>query len=52
MRKFKSVPQAQRFAAANASVQNLSNLGRLLVSAQHYRNLRISAFAEWSRVVT
>jgi putative transposase len=26
-------------------------LGRHLVRAQHYRKLRISAFAEWSRAV-
>ena len=52
MRKFKSVRQAQRFLGAHAAVQNLFNLGRHLVRAKHYRDLRISAFAEWSRVVT
>jgi putative transposase len=26
-------------------------LGRHLVRAEHYRNLRISAFAEWGRAV-
>ena len=51
MRKFKSVRQAQRFLGAHAAVHNLFNLGRHLVRAQHYRNLRISAFAEWSRAV-
>jgi putative transposase len=51
MRKFKSVGQAQRFVTAHAAVQNLFNLGRHLVKAEHYRNLRISAFAEWSRAV-
>jgi len=51
MRKFKSVGQAQRFLHAHAVVSNLFNLGRHLVRAQHYRNLRASAFAEWSRVV-
>jgi putative transposase len=51
MRKFKSAGQAQRFITAHASVQNLFNLGRHLVRAQHYRNLRVGAFAEWSRVV-
>jgi putative transposase len=51
MRSFKSVLQAQRFLAAHAPVQNLFNLFRHLVSAQHYRTLRISAFAEWSRAV-
>ena len=51
MRKFKSVKQAQMFLGTHAAVSNLFNLGRHLVSAEHYRNLRISAFAEWSRAV-
>lgn len=51
MRQFKSMRQAQRFLGAHAAVSNLFNLGRHLVRAQHYRNLRVSAFAEWSRVV-
>ncbi len=51
MRKFKSVGQAQRFLGVHAAVSNLFNLGRQLVRAQHYRNLRVSAFAEWSRAV-
>jgi putative transposase len=50
-RKFKSVTQAQRFLGAHAAVSNLFNLGRHKVGAQHYRDLRISAFAEWSRAV-
>jgi len=51
MRKFKSVGQAQRFLGVHAAVQNLFNLGRHLVRAQHYRNLRVDAFAEWRRAV-
>ena len=51
MRKFKSFRQAQRFLRAHAAVSNLFNLGRHLVKADHYRNLRISAFSEWSRAV-
>ena len=51
MRKFKSIRQAQRFVSAHAAVQNLVNLGRHLVRAQHYRDLRVSAFNEWSRAV-
>jgi putative transposase len=51
MRKFKSVRQAQRFVAAHAVVSNLFNLGRHLVRAEHYRDLRVSAFEEWSRAV-
>ena len=51
MRKFKSVGQAQRFLSAHAVVSNLFNLGRHLVRAQHYRDLRMSVFNEWSRAV-
>lgn len=51
MRKFKSVRQAQRLLGAHAAVSNLFNLGRHLVKAEHYRNLRINAFADWSRAV-
>jgi len=51
MRRFKSLKQAQRFLGAHAAVSNLFNLGRHLVRAQHYRDLRVSAFSEWSRAV-
>jgi len=51
MRRFKSTGQAQRFVTAHAAIHNLFNLGRHLVSAQHYRSLRGSAFSEWSRAV-
>ena len=51
MRRFKSVEQARRFVTAHAAVSNLFNLGRHLVRAEHYRDLRISAFGEWSRAV-
>ena len=51
MRRFKSVRQAQRFVTAHAAVSNLFNLDRHLVRAQHYRDLRMSAFGEWSRAV-
>ena len=49
--EFKSVGEAQRFLVDHAAVSNLFNLGRHLVRAEHYRNLRISAFGEWSRAV-
>lgn len=49
--EFKSVRQAQRFLNTHAAVSNLFNLGRHLVRAQHYRDLRICAFNEWSRAV-
>ena len=51
MRRFKSMKQARRFVTAHAAVANLFNLGRHLVRAQHYRDLRVSAFSEWSRAV-
>ena len=50
-RKFKSTRQAQQFLGAHSAVSNLFNLGRQLVRTEHYRNLRGSAFAEWSRAV-
>ena len=50
-RRFKSVRQAQRFLGAYAAVSNLFNLGRHLVRAQHYRDLRVSALNELSRAV-
>ena len=46
MRNFKSSIQAQWLITAHASVSNLFSLGRHLVTAQHYRDLRISAFGE------
>jgi putative transposase len=51
MRKFKSVRQAQRFLGSHAAVSNLFNLGRHKAGAQDYRDLRMSAFAEWGRAV-
>jgi len=51
MRRFKSSSQAQRFLGVHAAVYNLFNLGRHMVSANHYRNLRKGAFNEWSRAV-
>ena len=51
MRRIKSVRQAQRFMTAHAAIQNLFNLGRHLLSAHHYRDLRISAFSQWNKTV-
>lgn len=51
MRKFKSFGQAQRFIGAHAAVSNLFNLGRHLIRAEHYRNLRVSAFGRWAEAV-
>jgi putative transposase len=45
------VGQAQRFLSAHAAVYNLFNLGRHLVRAEHYTNLRESAFGDWGKAV-
>jgi putative transposase len=50
-RRFESMVQAQRFVNAHAAVYILFNLGRHLVRGQPYRDLKIGAFEEWSRVV-
>ena len=50
MRRFKSMEQAQRFLEAHDAVSNLFNLGRHLVSASDYRDLRQGAFASWEKV--
>ncbi len=47
MRRFKSMQQAQRFSSAHATVYNLFNPGRHLVSAKNYRIFRSRAFASW-----
>ena len=51
MRRFKSMGQAQRFLDVHAVVYNLFNLGRHLVSAEHYRNFREGAFGRWADAV-
>ena len=40
MRKFKSASQSQRFLGTHSAVYNLFNLGRHLISAEHYRMFR------------
>jgi len=47
MRRFTSIRQAQRSLDVHAAVYNLFNLGRNLAGAEHYRNLRKSAFNDW-----
>ena len=48
MRRFKSPMQAQRFLSIHATVHNLFNLGRHLVSAKNYRSFQLRAFASWN----
>ena len=52
MRRFKSTQQAQRFLSVPAAVYNLFNLGRNLISAEHYRLIRQRAFASWEYATT
>ncbi|MFK7958370.1 MAG: IS6 family transposase [Lysobacterales bacterium] len=42
MRRFKSVRSGQRFLSAHAAVHNLFNLGRHLIAAGHFHDLRKS----------
>jgi putative transposase len=51
MRRFKSLRQAQRVLGAHAAVCNLFNLGRRLVRAEHYRDLREGALEDWGSAV-
>jgi putative transposase len=41
----------RRYGVVHAVVYNLFNHGRHSVRAEHYVNLRDSAFVEWSRAV-
>jgi len=50
MRRFKSIVQAQRFLGVHSTVYNLFNLGRHLISASHYRLIRMRAFTSWKSV--
>ncbi len=45
---FKSMQQAQRFLRVHATVYNLFNLGRHVVSAKNYRFFRLRAFVSWN----
>ena len=47
IRRFKSIVQAQRFLGVHSAVYNLFNLGRHLISANHYRLFRMRAFSSW-----
>ena len=50
MRRFKGVLQAQRFLGVHSAICNLFNLGRHMLKAGHYRELRQCAFASWIQV--
>jgi len=49
MRRFKSACQAQSFLSTHAATYNLFNLGRHLVSANHYQFFRQRAFTSWKK---
>ncbi len=50
MRKFKSPGQAQPFLSVHGLVQNLFRVGRHLLQARHYRQLRGRSFLAWDAV--
>jgi putative transposase len=50
MRRFKSAGQAQLFLTVHGAVCNLFRVGRHLMKASHYRELRSRAFSEWQQV--
>jgi len=50
MRRFKSPRQAQRFLSVHSQVHNLFRIGRHLLRAANYRELRARAFNSWREV--
>ena len=50
MRGFRSDGQAQRFLSVHGQYNNLFRLGRHLLKAEHYRELRSRALKTWSQV--
>ena len=50
MRRFKTEVQVQRFLGVHSAIYNLFNLGRHMIRAHHYRELRLRAFASWKEV--
>jgi len=50
MRRFKSHRHAQRFLSAHGPINNLFRIGRHLLKATHYRELRDRSFTLWSEV--
>ena len=50
MRGFKSIGQAQRFLTVHAEVGNLFRIGRHMMKAHHYRELRSRSYFEWKQV--
>ena len=47
MRRFKSVPQLQRFLCVHGPIHNLFRVGRHHLKAIHHRMLRERAFTDW-----
>lgn len=50
MRRFKSQSHAQRFLVCHGVVNNLFQLGRLMMKARNYRILSERTFVEWDRI--
>jgi transposase-like protein len=47
MRRFKSAGHAQRFLSMHGMIHNIFNLGRHLISARCFHELRVRAFLDW-----
>ncbi len=50
MRGFRSDAEAQRFLSVHGQCNNLFRVGRHLLRAENYRDLRSRAFQTWSQV--
>jgi putative transposase len=50
MRRFKSSRHAQRFLSVHGPINNLFRVGRHLLKATHYRELRDRSFTMWNEV--
>ena len=50
LRGFRSDEHAQRFSSVHGQCNNLFRIGRHLLKAAHYRELRLRAFQTWSRL--
>jgi len=50
MRRFKSHRHAQQFLSAHGPINNLFRIGRHLLKATHYRELRERSFTSWNEV--
>ena len=50
MAKFRDIKTLQKFASAHASIHNLFNLDRHLISRETFKQNRSAALAEWRQI--